>query len=217
MVVIGAILTAVAGAAVAQQDGVHYSRTELIFLAPTSDDRPNAIGTQSDSITMTAGAVARAVVGPARLPKYASPEVTLVGLGVDEGWSLRLPDTGGQWATNFATQRLVLEVAAPTAEAVAAQQEELVREVAATLESLQARYGVAPASRITVIESPEAPVIQHVTGSRVRALAMTAALGIGLTLACVQVLDRRRRAAAVAPLPARRAPRHAARAPRPLR
>lgn len=216
VLVIGALLTALAGHLAIKDDGVYFTRTELAFLAPTSSDWPNALRTQSDSIIITAGAVARAVVGPADLPKFASPEVTLVGTGIREGWSLRLPDTGGQWATNFATQRLVLEIVGPTREAVAARQQELTAEVAVVLDDLQAAQGAAPRGRITVIPTPDSTVIFHASGNRPRALAMTALLGAGATTACVAVLERRRRTRdalaveatdAVAVLPASSAPR----------
>lgn len=192
VVLLGAVATAGVGVVATTDAGVHYTRTELAFLAPTRADWPNALRTQSDSIIITAGAVARAVAGAAELPKLASPEATLVGMGIREGWSLRLPDTGGQWASNFATQRLVLEVVGPTPEAVAARQREVTDEVANAVRALQAAHGVAPAEQISAIPTPESTAIVHVTGNRSRALGMTVVLGSGVTLASIVVLERRR-------------------------
>lgn len=194
VVLLGAAVTAGVGVVAITDDGVHYTRTELAFLAPTRADWPNALRTQSDSIIITAGAVARAVAGAEELPKFASPGVTLVGMGVRDGWSLRLPDTGGQWATNFATQRLVLEVVGPTPEAVSARQQEVTDEVASAVRALQAAQGVAPEGQISAIATPESTAILHVTGNRSRALGMTVVLGVGVTLAGVVVLEQLRHA-----------------------
>lgn len=192
VVLIGALVTAGIGFVAIRADGVYYTRTELAFLAPTRTDWPNALRTQSDSIIITAGTVAMAVTGADQLPKFASPEATLVGEGVRDGWTLRLPDTGGQWASNFATQRLVLEIVGPTREAVAARQQAVTEEVARTVRALQEDQGAQPAGLITAIPTPESTVIFHVAGNRFRALGMTAMLGVSVTLACVVLLERRR-------------------------
>lgn len=191
--VVGALLTTGAGYVAVTDEGVYYTRTELAFLAPANANWPNALRAQSDSIIVTAGAVARTVTGPAEVPKLASPEVTLVGMDVRDGWSLRLPDTGGQWAPNFATQRLVLEVVGATPESVAARQQELIQEVEATLLALQQGQGAEAAGRITMIPTPESTVISHVVGDRARAAGMTALLGVSVTVASVALLEGRRR------------------------
>ena len=209
VVLVGAICTAVAAGGVLADKGVSYTRTELVFLAPTSTLYPNALRTQSDDIIITAGAVARRVSGPGQVTKYASSDVSLVGLGVRDGWSLRLPDTGGQWATNFATQRLILDIVAPTRDDVIARRTELIGRVTDELHAMQSERGVSEAAMITVIPAPESTLVYQVGGSRPRALAMTAILGTALTGAVVVALERRRRRrylAATAMLPVAAAP-----------
>jgi hypothetical protein len=193
VVLVGAICTALAGLAAISDDGVYFTRTELVFLAPTSTLYPNALRTQSEDIIITAGVVAKRVVGPGRVTKFASPDVTLIGEGVRDGWALRLPDTGGQWATNFATQRLLLDVVGPTRERVEEQQLTLIDRVSDELRDLQDASGVPAVSQVTAIVAPESSSIYHVGGSKARALGMTAVLGLGATTAAVIFLDRRRR------------------------
>jgi len=196
IVLVGALVTAGAGLAALNDDGVYFTRTEILFLAPTSPLYPNALRTQSEDIIIAAGAVARRISGPQAETKFASPDVTLVGLGVREGWWLRLPDTGGQWASNFATQRLFLDIVGPTREGVEAEQAKILGRVADELRQMQEQAGADPAAMITSMEAPETTVIFHVEGSNVRALAMVAVLGVGLTAAVVLVLERRRRSRA---------------------
>jgi hypothetical protein len=198
VVLIGAICTCVVAAGVLADKGVAFTRTELVFLAPTSPLYPNALRTQSDDIIITAGAVARRISGPGQVTKYSSPEVSLVGLGIRDGWSIRLPDTGGQWATNFATQRLILDIVAPTREAVAARQTELIARVTDELDAMQREQGVDEAAMITVIPAPVSTMVYQIGGSRPRALGMTAVLGVAITGAVIVVLERRRRRRAAA-------------------
>ncbi|MCR2764191.1 hypothetical protein NQ152_11825 [Microbacterium sp. zg.B48] len=192
IVVAGAVCTAAAGLAILSDEGVYSTRTEIVFLAPTSPSNPNALRTQSEDVIDMAGVVAKRLTGPGEVPKFAAPDVTLVGLGVRDGWSLRLPDTGGQWSSNFATQRLVLDIVGPTTEAVRERQDELLDRVQGELSALQSERGVADVNRITALAAPETTVIAHVGGSRPRALAMTLALGVGAILTGVLVLERRR-------------------------
>lgn len=193
IVLVGGLCTAGAGLMAISDDGVYFTRTELAFLAPTSTLYPNALRTQSEDIIDTAGVVAKRVLGPGKVTKFAAPEVTLVGLGVRDGWSIRLPDTGGQWASNYATQMLVLDVVAPTQAGVEARQTELVTQVKSELLSLQQDAGVAPVNQISVLPAPESTMIFHVGGNRPRALLMTACLGVGLTVTVVLAAERRRR------------------------
>ncbi|ERG64557.1 hypothetical protein L332_08865 [Agrococcus pavilionensis RW1] len=185
IVIIGALVTTGTGLAAATADGVYFTRTELMFLAPTSTANPNALRTQSEDLIITAGLVAKRVTGPDAPTKFASPDVTLVGLGMREGWSLRVPDIGGQWASNFATQRLFLDVVAPSEQAVQQQQRAIIDEVTHELDALQREWGVDPVNTVSVIAAPESTVIHYVDGNRSRALAMTALLGLGATVAVV--------------------------------
>lgn len=196
IVLIGAVVTAAAGLFAIHDDGVYFTRTSIVFLAPSSTLYPNALRTQSEDVIDTAGVVAKRVTGPDRETKYASPEVTLLGLGVRDGWSLRLPDTGGQWATNFATQTLVLDVVGPSRAVVEERQTTLILRVQQELAQFQRDAGVSPVNDITALPAPESTVIYHAQGNRPRALAMTALLGVGATVAVALTVQRRRPRAA---------------------
>ncbi|MFJ3403635.1 hypothetical protein [Promicromonospora sp. NPDC090134] len=174
-------------------DGVYWSRTQVVFLAPASKAYPNALRTTSEDLIITAGVVAKAVAGPDKVTKYASPDATLVGEGTRDGWSIRLPDTGGQWAPNFAEQVLYVEVVAATAEEVEARQDEIVAQIADELDRLQRDAGVVPVNAITVTVAPESLVVHQVGGSTVRAAGMAGLLGASATFALIAVLETRAR------------------------
>ncbi|WP_206074429.1 hypothetical protein [Antribacter gilvus] len=176
-----------------QDDGVYWSRTQVVFLAPLSEENPNALRTQSESLIITAGLVAKEVNGPGEVTKYGSPEVTLVGLGVREGWSVRQPDVGGQWAPNFNQQVLYLEVVGPTPAHIQAQQDAIFDQIAEELDILQRELEVHPVNHISVTIAPESTAIYHATGSRPRALMMTTVLCGAATVALLFALEMRAR------------------------
>lgn len=190
VVVVGLLATGAVAMGPAKGQSVVFSRTELAFLAPTNAHYPNALRTTSDAVIMTAGVIAKRISGPEPMTKFGSTEVTLIGQGIRDGWSLRLPDTGGQWAPNFATQVLVLEVVAPTKQEVERRQAALISRVQQELSSMQDGFGVAGQNKISVIEAPERSVSYSVTGDRHRASAMAALLGVGATTTAALLLDR---------------------------
>jgi hypothetical protein len=192
--VIGVVCTSVLGALVFTHGGVYWSRNEIVFLAPSSRLYPNSLKTTSEDLIITAGIVAKRINGTHVLPKVASPDVTLVGRGVTDGYWVALPDTGGQWAPNFAEQLLDVQVVGPTEEVVRERQAELVQRIDDELEALQVDAGVEPVNRITTKLVPVTPSVRYVAGDRRRALLMTAVLGAGATLGVMVLLESRRRA-----------------------
>lgn len=201
IVLIGALLTAAAGWAVTRQEGTYWTRSELVFMAPSSALFPNSLQTRSEDLIITAGLVGKLVTGPDRTLKYASTDVSIIGAPHDADYWLRLPDTGGQWAPNFGDQLLLLDVVGDSPEAVEELHDDVVATVRAELAGMQREQNVAPVNDITVQVSPETVVVHHVQGSRIRALAMTGLIGVAVTGAAVMLTEllasrRRERAAA---------------------
>ncbi|WP_211368159.1 hypothetical protein [Microbacterium rhizomatis] len=193
ILLIGALVTGAVAFLAVSDRGVYWSRTEVAFLAPSSARYPNSLQTTSGDLIITAGIVAKRIEGPAAVPKFADSSVNLIGEGVRDGWSMRLPDTGGQWATNFASQTIILEVVGPTRESVETRQDELIAEIATQLDALQREQGVDPVNDIISTVTPASAVVNHVIGSRIRAVAMTGVLGMGAVLALVVFLEHRAR------------------------
>ena len=191
ILLVGAMLTMGTAYWAAQNRGVYWTRTEVVFLAPPSRLYPNSLDTTSGDLIVTAGLVAKLVSGPDKVIKFTSPDAGLIGEGVREGWAIRLPDTGGQWAPNFASQLLIVEVIGPNPAEVERTKNGLVEQIAVTLADYQASHGVAPVNRITSTPAPQATVNYMVTGSRIRAVGMTGVLGVSATLAVLLLLGRR--------------------------
>jgi hypothetical protein len=193
VVLVGALCTGALAFVMLADDEVYWSRTEVVFLAPTSRLYPNSLSAPSEDLIITAGVVAKRVTGPGATLKYASPEANLVGIGVRDGWSVKLPDTGGQWAPNFARQVLSVEVVAPDREKLLARQRELIDRIARELDALQRERGVDPVNDITVTVQPETSAVYELGGSKIRTLGMVGILGGGATLSVIVLLEYRAR------------------------
>lgn len=188
----GVLLVAGAGLVIVAQDGQYWSRTSIIFLAPSSARYPNSLQTKSDAMIVTAGIVAIRINGTTEPPKYASTDATLVGIPpLDRPYWLRLPDSGGQWAHHFANQELLLDVVGSTAEEVEEIREEVIAQVRLELYELQREHDVDPIDDITIKVAQDPPATAYVHGSRVRALGMTALLGLSATIVVATLIDRR--------------------------
>lgn len=194
VVLVGMVCTVAAGLYLARPQAVYFSQCQAVFLAPSSTRYPNPLQTRSEDLIITAGAVAKRIVGPAQQLKHADPSVNIIGIpDGDQGYWIRLPDTGGQWATHFQDQELLVDVAAPTETEARALQSQVFQRIQDELRQMQDEYHVKAVDRITVILAPAQPAIYEIRGSRVRALGMVFALGLVATVGVVMGLEVRQR------------------------
>jgi len=193
IVLAGVVCTGLLSYAAIADRHVYVTQSEVVFLAPSSRLNPNTLNTPSEDLIITAGVVAKKVIGSANQTKYAAPEANLVGIGIREGWSVRLPDTGGQWAPHFNRQVLMLEVVGADRAAVETRRQELIDRIAFELDALQRQADVDPANDVTVIVTPESAVTYEIGGSKARAIAMVGLLGAGATLSLIVFLEYRAR------------------------
>lgn len=197
-VVIVAVGLGLAGSAAAlEAPGVYWSRAEVTFLAPSSVAYPNTLPIRSADLVITAGMVARLINGNITWTETADPLATIVGQGVYDGWTVRLPDYGGQWTRQYPRQVLDIQVSGPSEEGVRQRQQELIDRIDAELAALQA--DVVVGDRITTTNLPESPPVYYFRGSRIRALAMIWLLTSVGVIATVLLLEHRARRARAAP------------------
>lgn len=187
---LGALGTVVFAGIASHAHGVYTSDAQVRFIAPTSSVDPNTWQLSASSLVMVAGAVGQ-MVDDSQAPRATSPKVTITGMGVRDGWSVTLPNTGGQWGDNFVSPYLDIQVAGPSAAVVSATMQTLIRRIDHDLSVLQQRERVAPGNLIhTQVNSLASPPIYYERGSRVRALLAAFALGIGFSVALTMLTRR---------------------------
>lgn len=185
----GAVLTAAALIMVWSHQGVYSSQANVVFLAPSTAQKPNALVSTSTGLISMAGYVEQIVNAGVEKPATAS-NVTLLGRGVRDGYSIELPDAGGQWSHNFEQALLNVQVTGPTEDVVRARLDRLVRSIRTTTQDLQTSAHVSAKRIIRTDVTPTTPRVIHASGSRMRALGATLLLGVGLTIGTVVSVDR---------------------------
>jgi hypothetical protein len=187
------LVVLVAGVFVAQavrKPGVYWSDVHVRFVPPANPTNPNSLQVSERSLVMTAGAVGQAI-DDRSLPPTASPDVQISGLGVRSGFSITLPNTGGQFQSTYITPYLDVQVVGPSEFEVARTTKNLVAAIKSKLTELQDKSKVAAADRISAKILPEtnAPVYFE-QGSRKRAIAAAFVIMAALAAATGALMSR---------------------------
>ncbi|QGN33882.1 hypothetical protein [Microlunatus sp. Gsoil 973] len=191
VLLVGALITCTCGGLATRDNGVYWTRTQVILLAP-KEWYPNKLEVSPWEVTKATGVVVKRVVGAGSRIKYASPEATMIGTSnVRDGTWIRQEDNGGQWSVGLTSPVIIVEAVGPTPERAQELQQVAANLIAHNLAQLQRDWGVNPKLWITSTVAPAPAVIYHVTGSKPRALGMTALLGVGITLGFVLALEYR--------------------------
>lgn len=190
VLVAGAALTLASLVVVLERPGVYWTQMELVLVAPAEPYYPNTVADAPHSLAPLAGLLVSDWNGPRSPLLTSSSGTTLFGLGVRDGVQVRLPNEGSQFQPLFTGPSVDVQVVGRTAEEVTARAEQARDEVETLLERRQARAGVAARNRVRAISSPAALDVQHITGSRTRALAATGLVGVAVTALAAWGWDR---------------------------
>jgi hypothetical protein len=174
--------------------GVYYQQVDVVLLWPQSTKAQNTFQYGEQSLVSSAGLVATVVAKEGGSnAAVVSAEVTLVSQGVGQGFAVRLPNAGGQWAYNFNRPVIDVEVTGRTPAEVQATTARVIERIRTVLHDQQAAEGVPERLMIRTRLNPDDPAVTYSRGSRTRALAGSLLLGTGVILSLVLVLERRRR------------------------
>lgn len=195
VIVAGALLCALAFWYLDRSTGPVYSAdTEVVFSAPGRGGlTANANGVM-DGLVGFASAVQRDVLHGAPSPALVTDKATLHGTGVSKGYSITLPNEGGQWQLSYNSPALAVSVVGPTAEWVKATSERLVSTIETTAVERQKASGVASYAMITTGRVPENISVVYVGGTKgtdIRALVAISAVGLSISGTAAVLLDRR--------------------------
>lgn len=187
---LGVLLTVGASVWASSVSGVYYQRVSVIFLAPKPPENVNAYQFVGSSLIAAASIIRLEVADDAQAPQPVSPKVTIVDQGVTHGSTVRMPNSGGQWANVFERPVLDVQIVGSSPDEVNMSMRALLRRIEKRLADDQSAFGVAADRRIDTTLSPPRPPILYRRGSQARAVAVTTLLGIGVTLSLVVALDR---------------------------
>jgi hypothetical protein len=183
--VIGTVLVVAASWGLAHPAPVYWAQQDVLFMLPQNDGKLNAYTSQTDGLIATAGLIAKDVTGSASGAMTVSDGVTLVGQGIHRGYSVRLPNSGGQWANNYDRAVLDVQVADTSDSAVRLRMAALYSEISAALTHREGVANVSQVNRIRLRLNPGAVRVHYESGHRAQALGAALVLGVGMVLALV--------------------------------
>lgn len=199
VMVIGVGVTMLFGVLVTHANGVYWASVKAVLVPVTTD--VNRIAQPGDTLIPLAGVLERRMNEGTEVVPATASDVTIIDQGIYDGSTVRIPDTGGQWAHNFTEPALVIQAAASSEKGVAQRMSALLQRLEHQLDDLQNAAGVAPANRVTIEPSTLQYSVQLARGHSGRAAAVTIGLGIGLTTGAAVAVDRVRRGRASAASP----------------
>jgi hypothetical protein len=195
ILVLGLLLTAAVGLSLERTSGVYWARADVLFLADESSAGDNPLQNQTDSVIHFASVVQQSIGESSVQLKLSSPNATLQGSGIREGYVARLSDSGGQWASSFNRAVIEVEVVDSSPEEVRRVLDGVLGRISDATEQVQREAGVDPAAFITVDTADDEASIGYMgstRGSRIRGLAVVALVGGTLTLVAAAAVDRAR-------------------------
>lgn len=200
IVALGVLCTLLVAGSVLARDGIYTTQVDVVFLAPSEPPTGNALTISQESLIYFAAIVERDVNSGRTGPRMSSATASLYGQGVREGYSVSLPNTGGQWANNFSRPVLDVEVVGASPEQVRLNLEAVLTRIEDTVAERQLSAGARRATWVSTQVAPATPVIGYVPVQGKRAALALGLLGGIVTLVATIQTDewqsrRRRRGA----------------------
>ena len=185
------VVAAFCAVLVARMPGVYSTQASVRLLPPPAlTEGDNAIGERAEELIDFAALVEKEYNGNADQLRFASPNATLAGAGIRSGVSVRLVNDGNQWNLNFREPVLIVDVVEPDAERAQVVLDAAVADLLSIVTERQDRSGVEDDFRVGVLVSPSSANVVNVTGSPVRAVAVTLLLGLSGAVLMALAVDR---------------------------
>jgi hypothetical protein len=184
----GAVLTGLALVWAVSVPPLYFEHVRVVLIPPASA-QPNAYGYTSESLIDLAGVVARRLRSPTQDAQSVSGDVTLVGEGIREGFTVTQRNSGGQWLYRFEEPVLEVQAVGVTPSEVRAQIGTALAQVESTLADFQDQQGVSAANRVRTTLNPVQPQLIEQKGSRTGAIASIVLTGTLTTLLLLGALS----------------------------
>lgn len=187
---LGAFLTCAGVWVVHGAQGLFWTDTKVYFLLPAHhDQKTNNYASTTQSVIATAGLVGR-MVQPTPSRAGVGTDTTLLAQGVRHGSRVQLPNSGGQWESDFEKPVLDVQVVGTTPDEVATRTTQLLAAIQHKLD--EAQRGVTPAQRIGLRQQPRQTQLYYSQGDPKRAMGGTLLIGALITTMLIAWSGRRR-------------------------
>jgi hypothetical protein len=169
--------------------GVYWSMADVVFYPPGTAAGGNPLRSDSRDIVYYAALVEKLVDGQEHNPLSDTTGARLYGTGIRNGYSVYLPNVGGQWQTEFNRAAITVEVVAETEHDVRRVLAGLVERIQKTAAERQAVMGVIPRAFITTSLSPGIAEVHYQPAEPARAAGSLVLLAAGLAVTAAVFTD----------------------------
>lgn len=190
VVLVGLVCTALAMTWATGRVGVYATQIDVVFLVPSEPGKSNVLVDDVDPLITFARIIEIEVNAGRVVPRFSSPSATLYGAGVRDGYSVTMPNSGGQWTNYFQRPVLSVEVVGASEAEVRTNLGKAVATIDAAVSGRQRAAGLDPSIWIQTKNSPSTSVVTYIPGSPRRAALAIGLLGIALTGLSANVVDR---------------------------
>ena len=161
---------------------LYWTRTEILIVADDISDEEAYVKTPSRDLLPLAEVVERVVNGGAQTRRMNTDGATLYGLGVRNGVSVHMLNTGNQWVPLFDRPIIVIETVAASEQAALAKSAAARQGLASAVSELQERFDVRKEGQAHAVAVLEEPTLVVVASSRMGQLTMMVASGVAVSL-----------------------------------
>lgn len=175
------------------RDGGSYTTSTIVsFTLPSRTSLMPESGAFDESVIAFAGVVANEINSGHPVPRYASSDAPLYGVGVRDGVLVGLPDSGGQWTSHYTKAEIEIQIVARTFDAVKETQSRLLARVFEITEEQQRNS--SSKHRIGASVMPLSMTIREISATRSsQMLALLALAGAALLVGGWAALEFDRR------------------------
>jgi len=170
--------------------GVYYTKFEVVFQAPPGATKKNALRTEASSTVHYAALVQRLYQDQHRQTEVLPVRAPLYGTGIRDIEAVYLPNSGGQWQTNFNKSQITVEIVKSTPEAAQQRATEISQEITALAQEPQQATGIWQSSQITTERVAQSIPVGYIDVNTKYALVVLAFLALGTAFAGAMSLNK---------------------------
>lgn len=187
-----AALTGFAFVSLGRSGGAYTAETKVVFVAP-GDDAVGAFDARNQATLVDFAAVVEREFHRGQPADRLAENASLFGAGIQQGYQVLVPNSGGQWQYSFSEPALSVKVVGPSSEWVSTTLDRLLARIDSLSADLQRQGSIGADNLIQSERVPAEPAVSYVGSSRstqARALLALALVGSGVAAALAVGVDR---------------------------
>lgn len=170
--------------------GVYYSKTDVLFVAPRLPASGNALQEDPAQTLAFASVVTHRFNVDAGNTVPRSTSSPLYGTGIRSGHLVYIPSSGGQWQMSYNRPVITVEIVGESVDEVVIERQRILDSIASLAREAQQELGIKPAANITTEPAPSVEFVAYVGVRNTTAVLVLVLLTVGLAAGIPLSVDR---------------------------